>query len=71
MDVSVDQSGEQRGVAEIDRLCAGRMRDGLADFDDPVALDEDFAGRHEFSGFDVEKASGVEDDRARGLSEGR
>ena len=62
MDVGVDQAGQQGAVAEIDDFGAGGMRDGGADFGDAVALDEDFAGRNDFAGFDFEEARGVEDD---------
>ena len=43
--VGVDQAGQQSGVAEIDDLRAGRMRDRRADGGDAVALDQNFAGR--------------------------
>ena len=67
MHVGVDQAGQQRGVAEIDDLRAGGMRDGRADGGDAIALDQDFAGRRDVAGFDVEQARGMQDDGARGL----
>ena len=47
--------------AEVDdgRVCG--VGDVLADLGDAVAGDEDFAGRDELAGGDVEQVSGVED----------
>ena len=71
MHVSVDEAGEQRGVAEVDDLCALRMVDGCADGADALALDENLAGLEDGAGVDLKQARGVEDDgRARLLGEG-
>jgi hypothetical protein len=61
VDVHVNQAGHQRGVAEINYLRSRWMRDGCADFGDAFALDEDFTGRDDATGFDIEKARGVKD----------
>ena len=42
MDVGVDQSGQQRPIAEVDHLRASRMLDRRADFDDAFALNKNF-----------------------------
>ena len=62
MHVRVDEAGEQRGVAEVDDLGAGRMVDRGADGADAVTFDEDFAGPEQRAGIDLEQARGVEDD---------
>jgi len=62
MDVDVDQAGKQRGVAEVNDLGTLRMLDDGADFDDAIALHENFSGRDNFAGIDFEKTRGVEHD---------
>ena len=73
MHVSVDETGEQRGITEVEDLRALRMLDGGSDFDDALTLHEDFAGRENFAGVDFEETRGVEHDglRWRGLGEER
>ncbi len=44
MDVSVDQAGHQRGVAEVDFLCVRGMRYRWTGFHDTVPSNEDFSG---------------------------
>jgi hypothetical protein len=61
VNVSVDEAGHQGGRAEVDDGGVRGMRDVLADFGDLVAGDEDFAGRDELAGGDVEEMRGVED----------
>jgi len=61
MDVDVDQAGEKRGVAKVDELGADWAVYGGADFSEAIVLNEDFAGREDFSGFDVEDAGSVKD----------
>jgi len=67
VDVGVDEAGEERGVAEIDDLGGGGMRNRGANFNDAFALDENFAGSDDFAGFDVEEAGGVENDGLWGV----
>src|SRR5665213_255013 len=61
VDVGVDETGHEGGVAEVDDLRAGWVRDVRADFADAVAFDEDFSGSNNLAGGDVEGARGVED----------
>ena len=61
VDVGVDETGHQGGGAEVDDGGVCGMGDVLADFGDAVAGDEDFAGRDELAGGDVEQVRGVED----------
>src|SRR5215475_13627286 len=56
VDVGVNEAGEKRDIAEIESLRGGRMFDRGANFDDAVAADQDFAGRKNFAGFDLEEA---------------
>ena len=67
MDVSVDEAGEQRCVAEVYDVCVLRMIDGCADGADAVALDENLAGVKEDAGIDLKETGGVEDDGRGGL----
>ena len=60
VDVSVDEAGEKRGVAEVDDFGVGRAGNFGADFFDEVAFDENFAGSGDVAGFDVEEACGVD-----------
>lgn len=72
--VGVDEAGEERGVAEIEHLRALRVLDGSGNFDDAIALHEDFSRRKDFSGVDFEETRGVEHDgilRRRGLGKER
>ncbi len=62
MNVNVNEAGEKRGVAEVEKFGALRMLYGGADFDDALVLDENFAGSEELAGFDVEEARRVKDD---------
>ena len=62
MDVSVDQAGQERGVAQIDDFGSLLMLYRGADFDDAFVLNKHFAGRDDFAAFDVEEARGMEDD---------
>ena len=50
----------------VDDFGGGRMCDSCADFLYCLALNENFAGGDDASGFDVEQAGSVEDDRVRG-----
>ncbi len=65
MNVSVDEAGKQRSVAEVDDFGVGRARNFGADFLDEVAVDENFARRGDAAGFNVEEAGGVEHDGMR------
>jgi hypothetical protein len=56
----VDEAGHERGVAEVDNLRSGRMRDVCAGFDDAVPGDQDLAGSEDFAGGDIEDARGVQ-----------
>ncbi len=68
MHVSVDEAGEQCGVAEINDAGSLRMLDGCADGKDALALDENLAGLEQGSGIDLKQAGGVEHDgRGAGL----
>jgi hypothetical protein len=62
MDVSVDEAGEERGVAEVDDARALRVLDGCADSKDALTLDENLSGLEQGSVVDLQKASGVEHD---------
>ena len=52
---------EEQVDVHVNYLRSRWMRDGCADFGDAFALDEDFTGRDEATGFDIEKARGVKD----------
>ena len=71
VDVRVDQSGQQCGVAEIDDLRARRMLDGRADLDDVVTLDAYLAGRHNPACVHFDQPGRVQDNRAWRLREQR
>lgn len=62
VDVRVDHARHERGGAEIDDRCAGRMLNGRSDGGNVVVLDEDFSGRDQHAFFNVEQVRGVEDD---------
>ncbi len=62
MHVRVDETGEQRGVAEVDDVRALRMIDGCAHGLDALALDENLAGLKDVAGVHLEKTRGVEHD---------
>jgi len=62
MHMSVDEAGEQRGVAEVDNAGSLRMLDRCADGEDALALDENLAGLEKGSGIDLKQARGVEYD---------
>jgi hypothetical protein len=66
VNVGVNQAGEESGVAEVYDFCSGRPADFRADFFYGVALDEDFSGGGDATGFYVEEAGGVEDDEVSG-----
>ena len=55
--MSIDQTGEQRHVAEVDRMRVGR--DGAADRLDVAAADHDQSGRNDISAAPVDHASGA------------
>ncbi len=55
VDVRVNQSGQQRTIAQVYDLSASRMFHCRADFDDPVALDQDFTCLQDTPIFDVEQ----------------
>jgi len=65
VDVRVDKAGEKSGIAEINDFGAGGAGDFRADFGYGAAIDQDFAGGGDVSGFDVEQARGVKDDCVR------
>ena len=60
MHVRVDEAGHERGVAEVDDLRAGGMRDVRSGLGDAVARNQDFARREDFAGGDIEDARGVQ-----------
>lgn len=61
----VNQAGEECPIAEIDEFGALRALYVRADFDDPVALDQDFARRQILPIIDLEKTHGVQDNCMR------
>jgi hypothetical protein len=67
MHVSVNESGEQSDIAEVDHLCALRTIHGDAHLANALAFNKDFAGLEQGSGVDLEQARSVEDDGGRGL----
>jgi len=68
MDVSVDESGHESGIAEVDESGSGGMGDAGTGFDNACATDEDLARSDERGVLDVEKMGGMEDDgHGRGL----
>ena len=68
VDVRVDEARQQRGVAEVDDLRAGR--DGDVDADDAVARVDDDGVVHDGVRGAVEEVGGFEGD-GLGLGEGR
>jgi hypothetical protein len=66
MHMSVDQAGEQRGVAEVDDPGALRMVNGDAYGANAIALDQNFAWLEQGAGVHLEQAGGVEDDGCGG-----
>jgi len=64
--MGVDQAGHQSVVAEVDRLCSGRVRDGGAGGDNLVAFHQNFPGRNDAAGFDIEQTRGMKNDWVRG-----
>ncbi len=74
MDVGVDQSGHQRGIAKIDGLRSSRVSYRGAGGDNLLPFDQDFSGGKDAAGFDVEQARGMENDgmrRSRSLCQGK
>ncbi len=57
--VGVDQAGKQGGVAEIDDLRAGRMRDRTANGGDALALDQYLAWRRDVASLNIQQAGSV------------
>jgi hypothetical protein len=60
MNVSIDHSRHERAVAQVDYLCAGRMRYRTSSFDDALSFDQKLSRLNDPSGFDVEKTSSVQ-----------
>ena len=58
----VDQAGQQRAIAQVDDLRAGRMGDRGAGFDDAVVLHQHLTGRKIAPGFDIQHARRVQHD---------
>lgn len=59
MDMGVDETGHESGVAEIEDFGGWRMLDRRTDFGDPVVLNKDFARGDYFPILDIENARGV------------
>jgi hypothetical protein len=66
MNVRVDKSGHQRGVAEIDGFGAGGVVNGSAGGYDLFALDEDFPRGEDAPSFYIKQSRGMKNDRMRG-----
>ena len=62
MDVGVDQTGEQRGVAQVDDFGALGMINRGADGANAIPIDQHFTGLKQGTGIHLEQARGVEDD---------
>jgi hypothetical protein len=60
--MGVDEAGHEGGVAKIEDLGSGGMRDGGAGGGDALAFDENLAWGEDAAGVDFEEAGGVEDD---------
>lgn len=63
MNVGIDQTWHQRGVAEVQNLRIGGMLDSRADLNDARALHQDFPGAEYLAGVDFQKTGSVQDDR--------
>src|ERR1035441_1617693 len=63
MNMGIDQSWEQCGIAQVDDSDARRMIHGSANHSNAVALDKDFDGLNKSAGVNLEKAGGVEHNR--------
>ena len=62
MDVSVNQAGKQRAIAQIDYLGAGGMFHRRSELDDAFILNQDFCGLEYAAGSHVEETSRVQND---------
>ena len=62
MDVRINQSRQQRPVAEVNDLSASWMLHRRTGLDDALTLHQDFAGLENPSALDVEQACGAEHD---------
>jgi hypothetical protein len=63
MNMGIDQSWEQCGVAEVDDSGAQRMIHRYSRRANAVTLDKDLAGLEKCAGVNLEKAGSVEHDR--------
>jgi len=62
VNVSVDQAGEQRGVAQVDDFGALGMVYRRPRGANAIPFDQNFTGLEQGSGIHLEQARGVEDD---------
>jgi hypothetical protein len=67
VDVHIDESRKQRGVAQVDDFCALRMFDRGADGLDSLANHEDLSGLKHLAGVYLEQTGSVKND-GRGSS---
>jgi hypothetical protein len=70
MHVGIDQSGQQRAVAQIDDLRSRRMGHLCTNFCNPLALHQHFAGFQDASAFDVEQTRRMQHDGVDGFGLG-
>jgi hypothetical protein len=60
MNVRIDHSRHQSAVPEVDYLRSGGMRHRSSGFADALSFHQNLSGLNDASGFDVEKARGVQ-----------
>jgi len=64
MHVGIDQAGQQRAAAQVDRLGARRVFHRRAYFDDALPFHQDFAGSQKLTAFHVHQTGRVQYHRA-------
>ncbi len=60
--MGIDEARQQRGIAEVDQLRAGRMAHRGTHRRNALAFDENFARRQHPAGVDLEQVRGMQDD---------
>jgi hypothetical protein len=65
VDVSINQAGKKRSIAQIDHFGIRRMLNRGSDFYDALTLKEYFTGLDDLSSLHIEETRCMEDDRMR------
>ena len=63
--MGVDESGQQRAIAQIENLGSGKMFHRGTDLDDAISLNEHFAWLDQLPRLDIEQPGGMQHDGIR------